>query len=195
MTVLGHHTVEESRDLMKLIEFRKKKNEEVFQQITPSFRQNQAAVFDALNRDWQAWKKQWSDASIQAGDLLVALNVGNPLVPASAIAAEPEYKMLEKGAQVDNGKKNDETDFMRLMIRTEQASGITFDEKDQPAPSGFDPDLAAFKKVDASIKAGEAAAKAANAAAAKGAKSNIGLMVIGGVALVATGAVIAKVYL
>ena len=191
MTILGKHTIVETRDLMRTIQFRADKNDEVFKSIRP----NNSPEYMDLKVDWFNWLNQWKQARDTVADDLVMLSIGQPLVPADVITSEPQYQKIEKGAQVDNGKKHDKTDMMQLMIRTEQLSGTTFDEKNAPAPTNFDPDLIAFKKVDQAIKTGEAAAKEAKANVASAAKSNVGLIIGAGIAVFLAGGIVAKVYL
>lgn len=191
MTILGKHTITETRDLMRTIQFRADKNDEVFKSIRP----NSSPEYIDLKTDWSNWLNQWSQARDRAATELVELSIGQPLVPADVITAENQYQRIEKGAQVDNGKKNDRTDMMQLMIRTEQMSGTTFDEKNAPAPTDFDPDLIAFKKVDQAIKSGEAAAAEIKKGATSAAKSNLGLVIGGAVGVFLLGGIVAKVYL
>lgn len=195
MTIFGKHTIDETQHLMKLIQFRADKNDEVFRGITAPQANANLPEFQRLERDWKVWQERWAKARDTIADELVLINLGQPLVPASSIPVEDLYKRIEVAAQVDNGKKQDDTDMMQLMLRTEKISGNRFDEKDQPVPSGYDPDLMAFKKVDAVIKNGEATAKELANKAGGAAKSNVGLLVIGGVALVIAGGVVTKVYL
>lgn len=193
MTVLGKHTMQETRDLMATIEFRIKKNQEVMDKIPASPDKT------ALDRDWQAFLARWAINRDEVADKLLVLRIGQPVAPASVIVAEKEFEQIRITAEFGPDRVSRTNNFMSIMIRAEQLSGITFSEKEAPAPEGFDPDLAAFKKVDSAIKSGEQAAAEAKAAAAKAAKSNMGMLIVGGIAagaaLFVGGVVISKVYL
>lgn len=165
MTVLGQHTIAETEDLMKTVEFRIQAGNKTNAQITmPQIAANQALYMD-LQKDWNNFQVRWATARDPVLNSLLVKNVGQPLVPVSLIVSEPEYQAIKKAINVGGQDTYVKGDLTDVLNRIEQFSGQTINEKDHPMPSGFDPDLAAYKKVDASIKAGEAAALAATNAA------------------------------
>lgn len=189
MTVMGQHTVTETYDLMKTVEFRIKAGDKVNNQITEAQINANLQGFTETEEDWTKFKARWAT---RRDDVLLRLflrNQANPLVPASMISSEPEYKLVKQAINVGGGDTYAKGDLMDCLLRIEKIAALRIDEKDAPLPAGFDPDLAAYKKVDDSIKAGEQAASVA-ADAAKGAATKVpwyvwagGIAIVGGVGL------------
>src|SRR6185369_6846241 len=156
MTVLGKHTIQETEDLMKTVEFRIKAGDKVNNQITePQIRANLDRYTD-LQVDWRDFKARWATGRDRLLDKLLIMKLSTPLVSNSLLASEGEYREVKKLINVggeDTFAKGDLTDCLN---RIEALSGQQINEKDAPMPAGFDPDLAAYKKVDDAIKDGEA---------------------------------------
>lgn len=194
MSVLGQHTISEVRHLMNTVEFRLQQNQPVFDGI-----KGPATVspeYIDLAKDYDAFKARWSRARDEVLNRILVLNMGNPLLPASSIPAENEYKTVRKAINVGGGDTYTKGDLMDILIRTEKLAGRRFDETKAPQPpADFDPDHAGYRAVDSAIKSGEAAAEAAAKKGKELAKSNVGLIVLGAVGVAIAGGVVAKVYL
>jgi hypothetical protein len=67
--------------------------------------------------------------------------------------------------------------MFNVIQAVEDAAKERIDETNAPQPQAGDPDFAAYLALDKSIKAGEAAAKAAKDAANAAAKSNTGIAI------------------
>lgn len=194
MSVLGQHTISEVRHLMNTVEFRLQQNQPVFDGI-----KGPATVspeYIDLAKDYDAFKARWARARDEVLNRILVLNMGNPLLPASSIPAENEYKTVRKAINVGGGDTYTKGDLMDILIRTEKLAGRRFDETKAPQPpADFDPDHAGYRAVDSAIKQGEAAAEAAAKKGKELAKSNVGLIVLGAVGVAIAGGVVAKVYL
>lgn len=179
MTVLGNHTVGETRDLMKVVENRFKEVEKGFQQISPQYKAEHPDEYRLLASDWEKEKKHWEDESNAVAIKLTILNTS--VSPADLIPAEPEYKRIlsfvEYGAS--SGAERRPGDLRDCELRIEKALGRQL-IYGRPDMSSSDADSAALKKVDASIKAGEKAAGAAKKGLLDAATTKPGLMFLGG---------------
>lgn len=195
MTVLGQHTIEETKDLMKQIEWRIRETDRINNLITPDQIVQNAAEFSDMEMDWTKFKSRWAAARDSVLDRLFVINVANPLVPATMIACENQFQIIKKAINVSGNETFTKGDLNDCTLRIVKFADKPFDSKDQPMPTGFDPDLLAYKKLDSSIRAGEAAAAAAAAKAKETASSNIGLIVGAGIVGVIGVIVATKVYL
>lgn len=195
MTILGKHTIDETQHLMKTVEFRIENTDRLNNQISADFIRNNSEKYRVLQMDWANFKNRWKIARAKALSDIRALNISNPLVPVSAIPCEDTYKMIKKAINVGGEETYITGDLTDCVQRISLAAGATVDETNKPMPTGFDPDFAAYREVDAGIKQGEAAAKAAGEKAKQVAKSNIGLMIGIGVGAVVGTVVLTKVYL
>lgn len=192
MTVMGKHTITEARDLMATVEFRIKATDKLISDGGPVG--NSDSALAAVQR-WQTWKANWRKVADDVATNLTIQSVAAPLVPADVLANEPEYRRL----QCAINKSCDDThadpgDMFNVIQGIEQMRGKQIDESNHPEPTAGDPDLAALQKLDATIKAGEAAAAAAKAQA----KIGIGAIpwwawALGGSAVVAGGVIVFQV--
>jgi hypothetical protein len=189
MTILGKHTIDEARMIMRTAEFRMERAKTLIN-LMPFTKENVQLV-----KDWNEFVEvRWKNAHNQAQAGMLSLKLANPLVPENSMPCEKEYMLIIHAMNKQEGliQKGDLSD---LIGRLEKASGQSLDESGHPVPAGFDPDLAAYQEVDKRIKAGEKTAKDVGEAAKGAAKSNIGL-IIGLSALGIAGVVVAtKVYL
>ncbi len=185
MSLFGKQTIAETRHLMNTIEFRIERVGELVNRL--EFNEGNLQ----LVKDWDVWNERWDAARERVLDRLLGKKLAQPLVSDSLIEAQSEFDIVMKA----KGTPAEVIALPSLITRFEAATGQRLNETDAPMPEGFDPDLAAYKKVDEQIKNGEAAAKAAGQVAGQAAKSNTGIIVLGGVGLVLAGGVLAKVYL
>ena len=179
MTVLGNHTIAETRDLMKVVENRFREVEKGFQQISSQYKAEHPDEYRLLALDWEKEKKYWNDESNAVSIKLTIMNASP--YPADLIPAEPEYRRIlgfvEYGAA--SGVERRAGDLRDCELRIEKALGRQL-VYGRPDMTSSDADSAALKRVDASIKAGEAAAAAAKKGTWDAATSKNGLMFIGG---------------
>lgn len=179
MTVLGNHTIAETRDLMKVVENRFKEVDKGFQQISSQYKTEHPDDYRLLALDWEKEKKHWTDESNAVAIKLTILNTG--LSPATLIPAEDEYKRIlgfvEYGAS--SGVERRAGDLRDCELRIEKALGRQL-IYGRPDMNSSDADSAALKKVDAAIKAGEKGAQAASKGLLDAATTKPGLMFLGG---------------
>jgi len=199
MTILGKHTLDETRHLIRTVEFRIQETDKVYANISDGWKSSNTAAWTELQGDWAAFRKRWVATRDEVLRRLLVITIGNPLVSESVLPSEPEYKLIKCAINVgceDTYTKGDLTD---CILRIEKAAGAPIDETNKPIPAGWDPDLKAYKEVDGAVKKGEAAAAAAAASGKKLVASNLPLVIGGGIALVGVavvGTIVAtKVYL
>ncbi len=186
MTIFGKQTIDETRHLMRVVEFRAERTNLLMNSGMPFSPGNLALI-----KDWNTWQERWEAAREKVLSKLLGRKLAQPLVSDALLEAQEEFDMVQRAI----GSPHDVIALSPIIQRFEIATGKKFDSEGQPMPEGFDPDHIAYKKVDEKIKEGEAAAKAGAAVVKDAAKSNIGLIVLGGAALVVGGVVVAKVYL
>jgi len=156
MTVLGKHTIDETRQLMRTIEFRIERAQPLVNRL-PFTKENVQLV-----KEWNEFVEvRWKNAHDQALDRILLLKVNNPLIREDLVPAEGEFNLVMKARNQQGENKVVPGDLSDLISRLEKGSGQSLNEEGHPLPPEFDPDIEAFKKADATIKAGEAAAKAA----------------------------------
>jgi hypothetical protein len=195
MTLFGKPTIEDVRHLMRTVEFRITRADEVATTITDEWKAANPDVYADLRTDWLAFKERWAKARKDALDNILLLNIAQPLTSASLIVDTDDWARIRKAINVGGEDTYTKGDLNDVITRIEQAAGWQIDETNHPVPDGWDPDLTIYKEVDAKIKAGEAAARAAADAAASAAKSHWGLVIIGGAVVVGGIVVATKVYL
>ncbi len=155
MTILGQHTIDETRQLIRTVEFR---IDRTTQTLLTHLEFNAENV--ALVNDWNAFvDERWKAAHDKAIASMLNSKILNPLVSESIMPAEKEFQIISTAINAKPGVISP-GDLSDLINRLEKASGLTLDETGHPMPPDFDPDLGAFQRADAAIKAGEGAAKA-----------------------------------
>lgn len=187
MTILGKQTVAETRHIMKLTEFR---IEQVLKLMNGGHLPFSAENAKLIN-DWNEWTDRWTLARDKALEGLLSIKLQAPLANDDILPSQKQWDDIVTVI----GTPKDEIALNPLVRRFQAATGETIDETGRPMPPDYDPDLQAYRKVDAQIKAGEQAAKAAADATKKAASSNTGLLVLGGAVLAIGGVVAIKVYL
>lgn len=181
MTILGKHTVDETRHLIRLADFRV---DGVNKELIPALKDPTAETVKAL-RDWNAFETKWEQVHHHVVETLLGQKISNPLVPENVLPSETEFKQV-------SDILDELTGFIR---RFGNLTGKAINRDGEPPPDQVDPDLKAFQAVDEKIKAGEAAAADAKKAAGKAASSNTGLLIGLGVAGVLGVVVATKIYL
>lgn len=188
MTILGRHTVAETRALARAVDYQFKQVDNEYKAISREWITNNQAGYDKLTADWtkalREWNIDWEKAKVKLDILMAAAGL---TVPEDIVPSEEQYnKVLSHTAQ--GGRNGDDSLYM-VARRVEEINNRKVDYSKQPSQIDvWDPDLGAYKKVDAAIKTGEAGAK-------KVASSKTGLLIGGGIAAIVATVVVTKVYL
>jgi hypothetical protein len=181
MTVLGKHTIADARDLATSVEFRIKA-------IHRLMATKPGNVPLSLIKRLNVVVARWRAVSDDVVNRLTLLSLSAPLVAASIQPAEPEYQRLESARVTQVNGDN----IAAMTTEMERAVGAPIDERDKP--TGLfesDPDFAALRKLDSTIKSGEKLAKDVKDKGEEAATSKTGIIIIGG--LLAVGAVVVAV--
>lgn len=161
MTILGSHTIQEVEDLMKTIEYRIQQMNKANSNITQQQVDLDPLGMLDLQKDWTAFQVRWATMRDQVLSDLLMLSLAQPLVSISLIPAEKQYQKVISTINTGPNGSIAKGDLSDCANRIAQLGQVHIDFANMPVPSNFDPDLAAYKTVDAGIKKGEDAAKAA----------------------------------
>ncbi len=151
--ILGQHTVDDVRQLMRTVEFRIERSRELVNRL-PFSQENVDLV-----GEWNAFvDERWKKTHDLILAAILSKKLINPLVDEKILPAEREFKqvmttLFRKGEGIVSPG-----DLSDIIQRLEKASGQKLDEAGHP-PANFDPDLGAFLAADAAIKQGEGAVK------------------------------------
>jgi hypothetical protein len=186
MTILGQHTVAETRDLIRAIEFRVNKDVQQFGRIQAQRLNPPTAAQTKLDSDMTAFIREWTDTRDKQTVLMTASVLANPSVAPFILPAEKQFVAINDVVSVRIPHLMD----IEQRIDTEAANiGLApTDRSGAPPQNSPDADFVALKKLDSAIKDGETAAKGA-------AKSNTGLIIGAAVLGVIGVVVVTKVYL
>src|SRR6267142_4264294 len=88
---LGHHTIEDVKQLVDVIDFRVKRIDDGFHEVMDVMKMTGPDA-EKIKRDWIAIKKKWTDDSGSIRKDLMIRNLEFATVPASMVAAEAEYQ-------------------------------------------------------------------------------------------------------
>lgn len=170
MTILGKHTLDETRDLLAVADYR-------FSETGKAYDALQSKPADIVT-DWTALSSKWAKDRVSFRNRLLVAAANNLLLPASAIATEDVWRDILAYVQFQENVKGSLQDITR---RIEQASGKQIRYENQPGQNSPDVDIALFKDLDNKTKELDAAANAAGGGIKDAATSKWGLMAIGGV--------------
>lgn len=149
MTILGQHTVAETRDLMRATEFRVNKNIQQLQKVQSHRLQPITAEQKQLDNDVRKFVEHWVDVRDKQTLLMAAAVASNPNVNIAILPAEPNF------VAIDNAARRDEPRLMDIQGRIEAEAaeqGLAHvDFSAQPTQDSPDADFAALKKLDAAI--------------------------------------------
>jgi hypothetical protein len=173
MTIMGKHTIAETREHIALIKFRVKAMDKLITDNPP--KPNDDAAIGSITR-YTTWRMNWVKESDAVITDLTLLSLGAPLVPADTQPSEKDWVRIIVAVNKENVPSSFEPGTMKFVMEdVENRLGKKMDLSDFranfPETSKVgDPDLEGLKKLDATIKAGEAAAKAGK----EGIKTGIG---------------------
>lgn len=193
MTVLGKHTIAETRDLMRSLQFRinaclDQQNKILMARSgPPTEKQFQT------EQDLKTLVLRWNKVRDEETRKLTILSLGAPLVPAHMQPSEDSYVAVNKAVAVDFPRLITVQQQLDVQSRELEIPELNFDKI--PPQDSPDMDFAALKKLDSAIAEGEKQAKAAAGTVKEAAKSNVGLMIGLGLAGAAGVVVLTKVYL
>ncbi len=188
MTILGKHTIAETRDLIAATDYRVMQMDRTIEAVrTKRPVGPYTAEETSLENDYGAFKERWAKCKGDALFDLRMLSISNPLAPEDMQSAEAIYKRVDDCVRVTNPRLVTIQQRIDSLAVARGVTPIDLSKMGSFFQSG-DVDFDGLKKIDAGIKAGEDAAS-------KTVKSNTALYVAGGAigALVLIGAV--KVYL
>ncbi len=191
MTILGQHTVAETRDLIRASNFRVNKNLQQLQRVQ-SFRLRPptAENFEKqqrLDADMTAFVKKWTDVRDKETLFMLASMMANPALAPFVMPAESSYKAIDGAFRVDIPHFKDieqriDAEARLLGLPATDLSGI-------PPQNSPDADFAALQKLDGAIAAaGNPLGKPGGTDSV--ASSPLGLLLIGGAVVVGIGGIL-----
>ncbi len=180
MTILGQHTVAETRDHIRSQQFRINKIDEQYMKVRAQRLAPPSPAQQLLDSDWIAFQKAWTDTRDKAIFFMTASVVANPNVAPFILPAEGSYKEVnavlhERIPHLKDMEQRVDAEAAALNLKPTDLSGI-------PSQDSPDADFAAIKKLDAAIAAaGNPLGKPGGTDSV--AKSPLGLILIGGAVL------------
>lgn len=171
--IFGKHTLDETRDLLAIADYRFKETGKAYDALT-------LKPVD-LEHDWTVLKDKWEKDRKNIANLLTVQAVRGFPLPSSAIDTENEWKRILDYIQFQENVKGSLQD-VTARIGKLRNSPIMYEK--QPSPkSTQDVDSELFKELDQATRNLDAAADSAKKGAKEAAFSNLGL-IIGGTILV-----------
>jgi hypothetical protein len=187
MTILGQHTVSETRDLIAVLNGRTIDLTNGFQTIqqTPAL----STQDPALAADWAAYLARWATSENNEQQYLNVLSIGNPTVPESVLPSEASYQRILKTVNPQLPNAYTDKDLMGLQIRIQKLTTIPW--VNRQLPPDFDFDLSTYQAADSAAKGIQSAGSGALSTLGEAAAANWKPLVVGGIA-VGAGLIIAK---
>lgn len=152
MTVLGKHTVAETRVLVKDIDYQFKQVEDAFQRLNPAWKDANPDRYALLFKNWQKAKLDWADARTKVSlDLELTMAAAGMLASEDIVPAEEAYnRALRQTAQA--GRNGEDSLYMTSRYITE-INKEPIDYSGRPNQLGtWDFDFAAYNKSDGLVK-------------------------------------------
>jgi hypothetical protein len=173
MTVLGRHSVGELRDWLASIDYEMAQIASAYGLFAPVWQAQDPGSHQDWAADWAALQTRYGAARGRAQSLLARarLELG---IPDSVLPAEDEWQAVRHALARTPGQVA-KGDLQDLYARLEGAQGKPVDVSRVPQPTAPDADLAAFKAADATIRAGESAARQITPSKTTGALLVVGL--------------------
>ena len=175
MTVMGQHTIAETRDLIAVLNGRTIDLQNAVYQIA----QNPDAIAKdpTLQADWAAYMARWTASVANVEQVLNGLSDTNPAVPESVYPVESSFQRIIKTTNPQSPKAYTDKDLMGLQIRIQKLTAIPWQTR--PIPSSFDLDFNTYEVADSGVKAVEGAGNAVAGGLASAAKANWKPLVVG----------------
>lgn len=182
MTILGKHTINETRDALKVADYRFRETYKVLNAL-PNIPEDLRVDAKALAEKWAKARMSISADLIAKAILTFPVSLSPDIIP-----AEDDYQKVIAFTQFGENVKGSLQDITE---RTNKLSDKKISYNEQPDQNSPDFDLGTFQELDKVIKAGEGGAKDAGKAAGEFASSGTGIAIIAGVSVVGTLAAIA----
>lgn len=198
MTVLGKHTMQETRELISVIEYRYQQTdkavaiavEKVRKAIAEKQPYDEKAATD-LDYDWSKLAKRWDKERDEVASSLRMKAISLMTVPANLIATEEEWQRVLPYVQADGWTKGTWLDIRDRLRKL----GVEIDLKDEPRQGAKDWDIESLRTLDTAIQGVEGAAAQAKTAAKNAVTSKTGITIGLGIAGALAAAIAIKHYL
>lgn len=184
MSIFGKHTLDETRDLLAVADYRFKETGKAYDAL--------ATKPEDLVQDWASLSEKWAKDRVHFRNQLLIAAGNNLLLPASAISTEDVYKAILAYIQFQENVRGSLQD---ITDRIGKLRGAPIMYEKQPGQTTTDVDIELFKDLDKKTKEIDAAADAARKGAKDAAFSNAGLMIGGTVVATLVGIQLLKRYL
>jgi hypothetical protein len=184
MTILGQHTVSETRDLIRACEFRLNKYLQQYQRIQSTRLNPPTAEQRKLDDDVVAFVREWTNTRDRETLVMTAAMLANPSVMPFVLPAEKSYKAVdavfrERIPHFKDIQQRIDAEAVTLQMPPPDLTAI-------PPQDSPDADFVALKKLDEAIAAaGNPLGKPGGTDSA--AKSPLGMILIGGAVIAAVG--------
>jgi len=180
MTILGRHTVAETRDLIRATEFRVNQNLKYWESIRARRTGARTPDQTLLDSDIAKFVDRWTTVRDTQTLAMLASVLANPGVAPFILPAEDQFVAIDNATRRTNPRLGDIQGRLEKEAATVGLPGV--DLSATPAQNSPDADFAALGKLDQAIAAiGNPLGKPGGSDSV--ATSPIGLVVIGGVAL------------
>lgn len=184
MTILGQHTVAETRDLIRSLQFRINKIDQQWQKVRSQRMNPPSPEQQRTDDDWLSFLRVWTDTRDKQTIAMTAGIVASPAVHPSVLPAEQSWKAIDDVTRVRIPHLKDID--QRIAAEAMALSLPPIDLSQQPGQNAPDADFAALTKLDAAIAAtGNPLGKPGGTDSI--AKSPLGLIVIGGAIIAVIG--------
>ena len=187
MTILGQHTIAETRDLIRALQFRITKLDQQLSRVRSQRLSPPTADQQNLDDAWTSFLRVWTDSRDKNTLAMAAGMAANPGVADFVLPAESNFQDITNVVQVRvphlaELQQNIEAQASALQIAPVDLSGV-------PPQNSPDADFAALGKLDAAIAAvGNPLGKPGGTDSV--AKSPLGLILIGGAVIAGIGGVL-----
>lgn len=180
MTILGQHTIAETRDLIRSLQFRITKNDQQLSKVQQQRLAPPTATQVALDNDWVAFIRVWTDERDKNTLAMAAGMAANPGVAPFVLPAESNFKAITNVTQARVPHLGELQ--QRISAEAAALSLPPVDLTGTPPQDSPDADFQALRKLDAAIGAlGNPLGKPGGTDSV--AKSPLGLILIGGAVL------------
>lgn len=140
--ILGKHTLDETRDLLAIADYRFSQTGKAYAALNPKP--------DDITTDWTNLMARWTVASGQVRSDLLKIAASTFGAPASVVATEPQFQTILSFIQFQENVKGSLQD---ITYRIGKLQGFPVDYSQQPQPGdGFDVDSWVYPKADSATK-------------------------------------------
>jgi hypothetical protein len=196
--ILGKHTLTETRDLIKVVEYRYQQTDKAVAEAVEKVHKAQAehqpydeAAATDLDYDWKKLAQRWDKERDEVSNQLRMKAIALFGVPADLMVTEEEWARVIPYVQESGWTKGS---WMDIVSRLKKL-GVSPDYSNDPKQTTKDWDLDALRNLDAAIQVTEGAASKAKEAAKNAATSKTGIIVGAAVIGTVAGVVALKHYL